>query len=53
MQLRKDLLNFGRMIQSEVGIDAQIFGNAALEIVPDALVGLIILTGELTTELDD
>ena len=45
MQRHEDLLDLARIVDCEIGVDAQVLRNASLKVPPDTLVSLVILTG--------
>ena len=53
MQLQVDLLKFACVVKSEVRVDTNVLGDARMEVPFDALVGLVLVAGQLATELHD
>lgn len=52
MQLQEDLLKFTRVVKCEECVDTDILRNASLKVALDHLILLILVSGQLATQLD-
>lgn len=53
MQLQEDLLKFACVVKSEVRVDTNVLRDARMKVSFDPLVGLVLVAGQLATELHD
>ena len=53
MQLQEDLLQFARMVEREVRVDTDVLRDARMEVSFDPLVCLVLVAGQLATQLHD